>query len=246
MYIDYLIGRQFNLLCRYSRLMHSKSAALTNLIITVVVIIYLVNFYDSHSAQMALPLFFIISIMFVMILILNGEKLNAVNIYSQNQEITIGYCDVTMFDYLIPLSIILKDKPKQAKSKTIKFIIFSTLFFIVVTIFNGMCLEGNILYSLTPLQSIFQFTDSSLIKRYDHIFTLFIYFGYFGALIVLIAAYNHIKQCYKVGNTLDLLLILPFIYMGQFVSCKLSFAIQIAMTAVLIVGGKEVKAFEKT
>ncbi|MBQ5312511.1 MAG: hypothetical protein J6J58_04735 [Oscillospiraceae bacterium] len=55
---------------------------------------------------------------------------------------------------------------------------------IVITILQGLCVSGNMLYSISPLQALPQIFFTETIKRYDYIFTIYYTFDYFAAVML--------------------------------------------------------------
>lgn len=244
-YILFLTSKQFVRLSEYARLFHGQTLVLTNIVITVLLILYLINFFVGHSVRTAAPLLFMVVIMLFMTVVLNAEKIRPSNLYVRIGAYNLGYYNVTLFDYIIPLYIILKEHPFTNKKKTVKLII--TVFFTLsgLSVLAFSCIKGNLLYSISPLQILFQTASSNLIESYDYLFTFFVYFGYFSALVILMTAYNLLKQSFTHINALDLLFIAPLAYLYTLIGVRSEFYLTLAMVAIIYIGGKKVNIYEK-
>ena len=230
---------------KYVEVFHSRNISITLFITTGIILIYLVNFYDSHFAQGAVPLFCGIVLMILLVLLLNISKASAVNIYSHNPKYSINLYDITFFDWIIPVSIILKEKGEKAKPHVYKTIFLICGVFIVVAIMQGLCIRGNSLYSLSPLQALFQISTSKLIKRYTYIYTLLLYMGYFASLMITVSAFNHLKLQLGRGNSLLFLALVPLFYIIGYIDVKMFWLVQLAAVVVTVFGSKEVKTIGK-
>lgn len=65
--------------------------------------------------------------------------------------------------------------------------ICSLCFIVSVTLLQGLCIKGNMMYSITPLQSLFQIYSGNTIKRIDYYLAIVQSVNYFVTVILYIA-----------------------------------------------------------
>ncbi|MBQ6928802.1 MAG: hypothetical protein IJN27_00645 [Oscillospiraceae bacterium] len=57
-----------------------------------------------------------------------------------------------------------------------------------ITLLQGLCIKGNLLYSLSPLQALVQIFSGEVVKRYDYFFAVMFTVNYFGAIMLYVLA----------------------------------------------------------
>ena len=92
------------------------------------------------------------------------------------------------------------DEKKQRTKTTGVYIISGVLFAFGITVLQGLCIRGNVLYNISPLQALIQVFSTKTIMRFDYIFTIWGTLVYFGAVMlymwVIKNILNNIKEIY--------------------------------------------------
>ena len=149
--------------------------------------------------------------------------------------------DITLGQYYSTDSLMHRLDPRLKIRATIAYIILLlldrnvALFGMLTVIFVFSCFNGNLLYSLSPLQAVFQLSSTKLIRNFDAIFDYMLFFSYFASAAVLMTAYKVTKKEFTYFNNADLLLVIPLFFM---VLCteNMLFIIESALAAVVFLG----------
>lgn len=153
-------------------------------IIVFTIIVFVMVFKINKKNISQLGAFYIIANFMVLILFAADlKKVGIVNLYSVNADFNFNFSKLTIFFDIFTISIVSEDKISKWKNQK-SFIFISTAVFAAITLFQGFCIKGDLLYSLSPLQSVLQILSGNTIKRYDYVFNLFFTFNYFGAIIL--------------------------------------------------------------
>ena len=208
-YIISLISRQALKMWNYMKLYHGQTTANSTVLVTIFTVILLSYIKDSRLSQLYFPLSISVAVLLFIVFILNVDKISSYNLYNQYQNNGLAL-NVTLFDYIVPYVIAVKTTGANAKKDAIYTLFFTTMTFIAITLFAFMSVKGNILYSLSPLQMLFQVSSTKLIRNFDALFNYIVYFSYFGALSSLITSYGLLKENFTFFNKGDLLLAVPF------------------------------------
>ncbi|MBE6878418.1 MAG: hypothetical protein E7488_04555 [Ruminococcaceae bacterium] len=140
--------------------------------------------------------FFLVLNIFMMIAIfaLSIYKLNVANIYANNTDFSFSISKTYLFFDVISLAIVIpRGKGRLYAQK--RYLSVSLIFVVIVTLIQGFCVRGNMLYSIPPLQSLFQIYSGNTIKRFDYYFAVIQTINYFAAIILYT---NAIKKIYVV------------------------------------------------
>ena len=126
------------------------------------------------------------------ILLLTYHRFNVINIYSncisfEFSSDKLFYCLDIFYVY-----ILVDDKKKRISCQKI-YLLATAIFMIAITLIQGLTVSGNILYSLSPLQSLMQIVTTHTVKRFDYIFAVFFTFNYFAAVMIYIWAVKKIN-----------------------------------------------------
>ena len=106
---------------------------------------------------------------------------------------------------------------------------------IITTIFCFSTFSGDFLYSISPLQALFQISGTDLIKNFDALFSFMVIFMYFGALSILLLAY---KILIGINNSIKygfLFLIIPFLLLAEYTADHFIF-IEMSVIAIMFFG----------
>lgn len=162
---------------------------ITILIFTFISSILIWNFEKEKFSQ-TYSFFIIINIlMFLLFAVLSFTKVNVVNLYSTNLEFNFSFSKLFLFFDILSLTALTNNASDRLY--TIKnYLLLSLVVFQLITLFQGLCVGGNMLYSTTPLQSLIQVFSGKTVKRYDFIFTIFFLINYFAAFMLNIFALN--------------------------------------------------------
>ncbi|MBQ3008846.1 MAG: hypothetical protein IJD80_04570, partial [Oscillospiraceae bacterium] len=225
----------------YMVIYHRQSSDLWNFTATFILLFVLSSLPNIRINKLALPVSLLVFILVARAIVLNIKKVNPINLYSTRILGKAGDYNITLFDYIIPLNIICRDNLSCSRKNVISFIILQFFTEIMLSIYAFSCLKGNLLYSISPLQMLFRISNGVLIDNFDAIFNLLLYFAYFSAIIVLMYAYNRIKQRFLYIGKYDLLLVPVFMIVIPIITADVWFVLQVLIAAIIFTGGKKVR-----
>jgi len=176
---------------KYFQIFYGDSSA-GILFFTAVVVLLTYTLKKESTGQL---LFFYTLLNIVMILLLFGlclEKINTINLYATDLSVEFSLSKLTIYtDIIILMSVIRKEEKCHAGRQLL---VLSTIFLTVTTFMQGMCIGGELLYSLSPLQSLVQIFMGETIKRYDFILNILFTINYFGAVIFNVTSFKTIIE----------------------------------------------------
>lgn len=232
-YILYLFSKQIYKMLQYIKMFHGNSSGTAVLVVSLLTVI-IMTLTDTRFSKLAFPLFVFTTILILFARILNIEKISILNLYQHNKT-TINISNKTLFDYIIPYAITANSFNNCTKKKTINLVLLANMLLVLITIFVFACFHGDLLYSLSPLQALFQISATELIKNYDAFFNFLLFFSFFASITVISYAYKVIKSRFRYFSRFDILLIIPFMILAGTIA-KVAFYIEILMTAIIFFG----------
>lgn len=161
--------------------------------VTFVIILGCLKLTQNNILQMY-SFFIVINIFtFILITTLSLGKINVINIYSTSLNIELIKSKFTFFDEIIIINLLVKDRIEKKKCAVSFLCIIGTII-LFYTLLQGLCISGNILYSLLPLQSLTQIFSGTTIKKFDYIISVLQSFNYYAAIIFLMWGFNVLKS----------------------------------------------------
>ena len=160
------------------------------------VCVALIYFKYSKDKLHLIYMFFVISNISVLLLVtvLSLKNINIINLYSNSLAFEFSVDKLYMFFDIFTIAVISEDR-KQCKSAQIKYLTSAAGVFILITLLQGLCVNGNLMYSISSLQSLMQIFTGETIKRYDYIITIYQTLNYFAAVILYMwALYSIFKN----------------------------------------------------
>ncbi len=244
-YILFLISKTIAGMNRYMKIYHPQSPYAINIIITVVLIFTLYCYSGIKAEKLAAPVCTIALLILVMIVRLNISKANPSNLYIKSNSSGMRIYNVTLFDYIIPLAVVLNSKHLLNRKKTTAFIFRLTFGLISVTVFIFSCINGNLLYSISPLQIAFQISSGSQIANFDAYYNFLLWFCYFASLILLMEAWRSIKTRFKYFNGTELFLIIPMVLLAGRISDLVGLIMFVTSVIFMSLGKRKAGYYEK-
>lgn len=244
LYIIFLISAQAVKIWRYIKIYHGQTSAFSAVIITIFTLIILSVIEKEHIIQLSMPLFSAVIILLLTVMLLNIDKFNGLNLYA-NKSINPFSENITLFDCAVPYIITVKKIGKNTKKTAVFTIICTTIAIILITIFCFMSVRGNLLYSLSPLQMVFQISSTTLIRNFDALYNLYVFFSYFRSLALLFVSYKTIKARFIYFNKTDLLLTAPFFVLLTSMDIPLG-VIEFIVVIIMFFGRERKVYYEKT
>ena len=147
--------------------------------------------YGKNKRIYTVYIWFLISnicIIFLLML-LSADLINAANIYSVNSLSVIYPDTMFVFSDVFTIALIIKDKKEKALVQH-SFLLITLTVLVGITLLQGLCIKGDLLYSISPLQSLVQIFSGKTVKRYDYIFNILFTINYFGAVMLYIIGFN--------------------------------------------------------
>lgn len=160
------------------------------IIFTVIVFFTVWNFEKDKLQQMYVFFTVFNAAMLFLFLALSFKHLNVINLYSN--ELTFNFEPQKLFVFFDVVTIsVLTEKGKNRINCHKKYLFISVMLMLLFTVVQGMCVKGNMLYSLSPLQALTQIFSTQTVKRFDYVFTVFNTLNYFGAVILYTSAVKY-------------------------------------------------------
>ncbi len=170
---------------------HSQNSILSLFFLTGIIMIYLFKFHKESIDRISPILLFITLVMLLMVFLLNYNKIQTVNLYTQEKNLLLNTNAIKIYEWIIPL-IFLYKKEKNNDFKINKFIIFNGFLLVFISVFSGLAIRGDVLYSYSPLHSLFLVTRGVTIQRFDYVLTIFLVVCFFSMILLNIALINKI------------------------------------------------------
>ena len=157
------------------------------ILLTITLAVLLIIYKNTALAPMY-DFFLILNILIILALIfLSAGRLNAANIYSLHSSNNDGLYTASVFFDVFTISV-FKEEKKDRLYMQKNFLLAVLFAFTGITLLQGLCIKGNLLYSLSPLQALVQIFSGEVVKRYDYFFAVMFTVNYFGAIMLYVLA----------------------------------------------------------
>ena len=166
-------------------------------IVTLTIVIFVMIFKMNDKSLGQTGGFYIVSnFILITMLIMCAKRIDVINIHSTGKTFEFSADKLFLFFDVFTISAISSDKKTKFRIQK-RYIVISSVVFIFISILQGLSIKGELLYSLSPLQSLIQIFSGNTVRRYDYIFNLFFTFNYFGAVIMYSAVLKKILNTEK-------------------------------------------------
>lgn len=165
----------------YFRIFYGNSTV--GIAIFTALILFMAIRLRSENISLMGDFYISVNILMFVLLMFSLKNISASNICSVNSDFIFSLQKLFVFFDVFTISVALYDKNRKWQIQK-RFVAVSTAVFILISFFQGFCIKGDMLYSISPLQSLLQIFSGNTVKRYDYIFNLFFAFNYFGAVIL--------------------------------------------------------------
>lgn len=243
LYLMLILSKQIYSMCNYINMYHGRLSGVSTIIIGIGTILICLYLDKGQIRLLSYPMFTMIIIMLLLCFFLNIKKLNVFNIYTNITEYKYSNENLNIFNYVLPMLICLNYLKIKSKKKVVCFIAVQKTALFLITLFSFLCVKGNILYSLSPMQILFQISSTSFIRNYDAFYNFFLFFGYFSSLILVMLAYKFVKIDFNYTKNVDLLLILVFTPILKFIKSYHWLIIELIISVIIFIGRE--KPYEK-
>lgn len=119
----------------------------------------------------------------IMIIVLSFSNLNIANIYSNSTQFVFAPEKLVAFFEIFTISLIVKDKSSRMYAQS-RYIFLSAGFMAVVTLLQGLCVSGDMLYSVSPLHALAQTFYTPTVKRFDYILSIYYTLDFLGTAML--------------------------------------------------------------
>ena len=133
---------------------------------------------------------FVNVVLWMSVFMFSADKLNVINIYNIDADFTLSCYGVYLFFDALPLSVLIPKGGRTASQN--KYIVLSATAMVLLTLLQGLCIRGQLLYTLTPIQALFQIFSGKTVKRIDYLFTILQTINYFGAVTLYAFSVKHL------------------------------------------------------
>lgn len=181
----------------YTRMLYGNST--WEIIFFTAAVFVMVQRINDNSIGQVGSFYIFANVLLFILLIVSAHRMKAINIYSLNNTFEFSAGKLFWFFDVFTISV-MTENTKAKKSSQKQYIALSTAVFMIITVIQGLNIKGNLLYSLSPLQSLMQIFSGTTVKRYDYIFNLFFTFDYLGAIIMYSAA---LKKIYGLEGNVE-------------------------------------------
>ncbi len=246
LYLVFTLSRQIYKIYRYMKIYHSSKSGFEILIITGIIIFIFVAHSNIDLKRYAMPLFIITLFIPTIVLMLNVPKISRYNIYNHGDILgNMKINSITMFDYCVPIIILSKNSCIKYKSGKIITVILSYLTLLTIVLLAYSCFNGNYMYSISPLQCLFQLSGTNLIRNYDALFTFFIIFSFFASVIIILLSFQRLNReisCnYKLKEYGFLFLLPVFFIFNNIIKPYVLFFAELVAVMMILMGKKNEK-----
>ncbi|MBQ7816772.1 MAG: hypothetical protein IJ339_05415 [Oscillospiraceae bacterium] len=174
---------------QYFHIFHGSNTV--GIIIFTYIVFFTVWNFEKDKLQQIYIFFTAFNVVMVFLfLLLSFKYLNVINLYSNELKFNFEPQKLFAFFDVITLSMLTARGKKRINCHK-KYLFISVTLMLLFTVVQGMCIKGNILYSLSPLQALTQIFSTQTVKRFDYVFTVFNTFNYFGAVILYASALKY-------------------------------------------------------
>lgn len=147
----------------------------------MIIIAFFKLLYKRTHCLYSLFVFINVSIL-ILTVILCIDKFNVANIYTET-AFDFKYNKLFVFFNILPIYIIAEDKKKEFSAQK-SYLLLSFAVIAFITVLQGLCINGNMLYRLSPLQALVQIFYTDTVARFDYCFTILQSFNYFASVIL--------------------------------------------------------------
>ena len=234
-YLLFLMSRQIYLINNYLAIYHRNTWQSGSTLLVLLFLGMLLPLKERGIGRLS-DFIFILGIVFVVLIFaINGDKFNPVFLYQEGRRANtdIGY--VTLFDFVLPLGICISGKKRGKNRHSTLFMTFFLLMIVFLAVFAYGCIKGSMLYSISPLQIVFQISSSRLVKNYDGIFTLCVLFMFYGSVILIYSAYRILDFVPKKYKDRILFMLIPFIALNRYITAQMWITIQSAVVLIIAI-----------
>lgn len=169
----------------YYHIYHGSDTAAI-LTLTAALLFVLWRFDADRIKQLYIITLFFNTVLFVLIFVLNIGNLNVANIYSNGTEVVFSLSKIYVFFDIFTLTVIVNSTKERVYVQK-RYMLYSAVFIVAITLLQGLCIKGNMMYSITPLQSLFQIYSGNTVKRVDYYLAIVQSVNYFTTVSMYIA-----------------------------------------------------------
>ena len=183
-----LVLRVLGIIYDFTGYYHIYHGSDTAAILTLTAVLLLVSWYYEFGRikQLYIITLFFNTALFVLIFVLNIGNLNVANIYSNSTEVVFSLSKIYIFFDIFTLAVIVNNTKERIYAQK-RYMLYSVVFIVAITLLQGLCIKGNAMYSITPLQSLFQIYSGNTIKRIDYYLAVVQSVNYFTTVVMYIA-----------------------------------------------------------
>ena len=151
------------------------------ILLTVVTAFLAVRIEAENTGQLYTFFLMVNIFLAVLVMVLSAGRLNVANLYAN--DISFSFAPGKLFVFFDVLTIgFITPKGSRRIYVQKKYIGISAMAFVVITLIQGFCVKGNMMYSITPLQSLFQIFSSHTIKRFDFMLSIIQTINFFSVI----------------------------------------------------------------
>ncbi len=240
-YLFFLSAKYIYNYNNYIKTYHSGILQWGNIILTIGLIIIFCSMGRIKSEKFIYPFAILVLLMIAATIILNIKNFSAANLYRRTPTLkNLDFFNITLFDYIIPLNVLVNEKDKNIKKSAISSVFWSFILVLIIIVLNFGCLKGDLLYSISPLQSLFRISTGNIVRNFDALFNYCLYFAYATGILLICCAYMKIKERFLLVGKSDLLLIFPFLFLISDTGYERMFFLQLIMVIIIFFGKEKV------
>lgn len=159
----------------------SNTIAIVLFSLVTAVLFWKYIYYRTHLLYSFFIMFNISLLVFIVIF--SADKINVANIYSNSTVFDFNMKKLPVLFDIITVCVIAVNKQDKMFVGN-RFLIISGIYMVFITLLQGLCIKGNMLYRVSPLHALVQTLYTGTIARFDYIFTIYYTLNYLAAVML--------------------------------------------------------------
>lgn len=169
---------------QYQSVFHS-SDIISFILLTAVTAVFAIKLAKDNIGQLY-GFFLLLNVLFLSItVILCAGRLNVANLYANDVGFRFSYDKLFCFFDVFTVAFAVPEGSERMYVQK-RYIFVSSAVFAVIALLQGLCVNGNMMYSISPLQSLFQIFSGSTVKRFDFVLSIVQTINYFAVISMYI------------------------------------------------------------
>ncbi|MEG3029925.1 MAG: hypothetical protein RR827_05955 [Oscillospiraceae bacterium] len=132
------------------------------------------------------------AVLLALVVWLSVGKINVMNLYATSLEVSFKPNKLIFFNEIIIINLLVEEDKKLKID--LNFLWSGVGGVALFTLLQGLCIGGDMLYSISPLQGLMQIFSGRTIKRFDYYIALLQGLNYYGSVMLLMCGARSIRR----------------------------------------------------